>query len=536
MVRCGRLCQFLVLLLCCLIALPACSPAGAGSRRDANTLVVLEPGDANSMNPLFANNAAAFLYIYGLIFDGLADNGPNFGVIPALAVRWASSRDHLHWNVTLRRGVRWSDGRPFSSRDVTFTWKTMLDPEVGFPYAGQFAYVKHVVATSTYGVRFDLSSPNALFELEALNSPILPEHILGKLPAAQQRISSFGQQPVGTGPYMLSSWQHDDTVLFVRNPHWWRGAARIPRIQIRVVLDNNARVDAMVDGSADLSDNMGGADFRTMQKLAPGLRYVHIPDLFSEFIAVNLMTPGLDDLAVRRAMMYGWDRRALVDGLLHKDGLLNDSITPFALRYWHDEETRHYPYGPQRARELLERAGWRLGSDGVRQRGGLRLAFTILLATGSAGGAEVSAAFQADMRAIGIAISLKTLDYATFIDDTNLMHYQLALTGWGGTADPDQYTFLHSSQLAPAGNNYTGYKNAVVDRDLVLGLRTLDPARRRVYYDQMQQVVSETLPCLFAWDAYFRVAYSPRLSIDRKTILPDLNFWWNVWDWRLDAT
>lgn len=514
-------------------ALAACSTASA--RRDPNTLVAVYTADANTLNPLYANNEPAFLF-YGFVFDALVNlAGPDFHVIPWLASSWKGTPDHLHWQVRLRHGVTWSDGAPFGSRDVVFTWKTMLDPNTGYPYAGQFTYIKDVVAEGPYTVRFDLSQPNVLFVTGALASPILPEHILRKIPPAQMRTSSFGQHPIGTGPYLLASWHHDDFVTFTRNAHWWHGAVNIPRLQFRIVLDNDARVDAMVDGSADIYTSITPADYRTLRAIAPHLSYVHLPDLFSRFIILNERVPGLGDLTVRRAMMYGWDRRAVVDGLYHGDVTLNNSIIAWALRYWHDDATPAYPYDPGRARAMLDAAGWKLARDGVRRRGGVRLSYTIFNENGDAVLSDVCAAFQADMRAIGIAVAIRSLDYATFIDVSNDMKYQMELTGWGGTTDPDNYTFLDSSQIEPVGNNDTAYRNARVDRDLVEGLRTFDPRKRKALYDDVQVVTGETVPILWGYDEKFGAAYSSRVHLDPKFVLPDYYIWWNVWDWKLST-
>jgi ABC-type transport system substrate-binding protein len=146
---------------------------------------------------------------------------------------------------------------------------------------------------------------------------------------------------------------------------------------------------------------------------------------------------------------------------------------------------------------------------------------------------DEAAEFQADMRAIGVDVSIKQLDFATFNDNLDNFKYELAFISFGGTTDPDEYTLLHSSQIAPVGNNFIGYRNAQVDRDLVLGLQALTDAQRKPYYDDIQRITSRTLPVLWGWDAYYRAAYSPRLHIDRKLMLPELSFWWNEYDWTL---
>jgi peptide/nickel transport system substrate-binding protein len=507
-----------------------CAAPAAGLHRDPQTLVVVEPSDANTMDPLFSSNAAAFLY-YRLVFEGLGRYGAGYSVFPALATHWTHTADGLHWTAVLRRGVRWSDGAPFTSADVLWTWKAMLDPAVGFPYSGLFGYVDRVSAAGPYAVRFDLKTRNATFVWDGLTSPILPAHILAKIPAGQLRTSSFGQHPVGTGPYIVEDWQHDDHIVFARNPHWWGGAPKIARIQIRTVLNDEARMDALEDGSADLIDNLGTNNYAALEQQDPDLNFVHLPGLYSYFIYTNLRVPGIADLNVRRAMMYAWDRKAVVQGLLRGDAVVDDSYVPLGVPYFHDDDIMHYPFAPGRARRILDAAGWKPGADGIRRKDNIRLAFDLTEPNG--GNSNEAAEFQADMRAIGIAVSVRELDYATFIDNLSNFRYELAFLGFGGDPDPDEFTFLHSSQIAPTGNNGMGYRNAVVDRDLVAGLQALDKARRKPYYDEIQRVTSQTLPVLWGWDSSFRAAYSPRLLIDRKTMLAEIYFWWNVYDWRL---
>lgn len=521
---------FRVAAVAALVALCACGSHAA--KRDPGTLVVLEPSDAGTINPLFANNEASFLY-YTLVVDPLVNNGPNFSYIPWLATSWTPTSDDLHWTVKLRHGVTWSDGAPFTSRDVVWTWHAMLDPATGFPYAGQYVYVKDVVALGPYAVRFDLKNTSAQFVQSVLNAPILPEHILGKTPDAQLRRSSYGQHPIGTGAYMLASWNHDSEAVFVRNPHFWHGLAKIKRIDFRILLDPNARDQAMQNGSADLDDNIGSDDYRSLRKSSPHLKFLHIPDLYTIFISVNLRVAGLDDLNVRRAMMYGWDRAAVISGLEHGDAIAASSIVPYATHYWYDPNVVHYPFDRAKARTLLDADGWRVGSDGVREKHGRKLSFTIMQA--NSGTTDVSAEFQADMKAIGIAIDIQVLDYATFINRTNAMTYQLAITGWGGITDPDEYTFLDSSQIEPVGNNDTGFSNPALDRALRKGRITVDPAKRRPYYNEMQRITASQLPVLWGWYTYYRAAYSPRLHFGPDAPLPDLYLWNEVWDWTLDS-
>ncbi|MGH7662418.1 MAG: ABC transporter substrate-binding protein [Vulcanimicrobiaceae bacterium] len=510
--------------------------ASANAHRDPDTLIVLELGDADTLSPLFSNNEYSATY-EGFVFDALAQVGDDFKMIPDAATSWRSTPDGLHWTVDMRHDLRFSDGVPLTSKDVVFTWQAALDPATGYPYRGQFLYVKKVTAEGPYRVHFDLSNKNALFVTNALNLYILPEHILGKIPHGHIRASDFGEHPVGSGPYVLASWKHDENLTFVPNPHWFGGTPKVKRMIFQIVLNDQARTDAMEQGVADVDDSIPGSAYQIIQgddkSGRTNLLLLHIPDLYAIFIQVNFRTPGLGDLAVRRAMMYGWDRKDMVDGYYRGDQELATGLTPAGLRRWYDPNVMLYPYDPQRARALLDAAGYRLGPDGVRRKGKLRLSYILDLAGNGGAGQDFGAEFQADMKAIGIAISIRTLDYATWVEHTNAGNYQLAYGGWGGTPDPDEQTFLACDQFIPNGNNMSFYCNPKMDRILSEALQTFDFDKRRALYDRMQEIYAEDVPQLYLYYDYYRAAVSRRVHFDLKTALPGQYLWRDVVNWQL---
>jgi peptide/nickel transport system substrate-binding protein len=510
-----------------------CSARAATQRPDPSTLVVLERTDGASMNPLYAQTVQDAEY-GGLVFDALTTIGPDYAPRPWLATSWTNTPDGLHWTVELRRGVTWSDGQPFTSKDVAFSYKLMIDPKVAFNGAGDLEAIKNVVAEGPYRVRFDLSHETARMLDDILAQSILPEHLLGKIPPDRQRFSSLGEHPVGTGAYMLQSWQHDSEAVFVRNPHWWHGPVNIPRLDFRIIFNDQAQVEALENGSADLIDDLPFTDYRQLKREAPEIKLMTFPSLYVDTTEVNVRRPGLSDVRVREAMMYGYDRDAIVKGFFDNNVAVADSLIPIALTRWHYSGVKKYPYDPARARALLDAAGWRVGPDGVRAKNGTRLDFELLVNQGSAFVIDEMLAFTADMRAIGIDVGLRQLDFPSLVQRTYAMKYDLIADARGGVTDPDYYTVLGSTQTPPAGANTTGYGNATVDHDLLMGLKTLDFRKRRAYYDQMQLVLSETLPMLYQYTRFAASAYSPRLELDPRTTLQAPLIWYNVFDWKLD--
>lgn len=512
-----------------MIALSGC--AASAAPRDPETLVDLIRADGASMNPLYAETVQDSIY-NGLIFDGLTALDHDLAPVPWLATSWHTS-DGLHWDVELRRGVTWSDGKPFTSRDVVFTYDLMRDPQVAFNGSSDVDYITSVVADGPYRVRFSLSHVSALFVPNALGEPMLPEHILGKVPPARQRFTGFGEHPVGTGSYMLERWQHDSEAVFVRNPHFWHGPAKIRTLDFRVIFNDQAELEALENGSADLIDDMGANDALQLEQQAPQIVVMTFPSLYVDTIEPNLRRPGLDEVPVRQAIMYGFDREAIAKGFFH--GLVepeSDLIVP-ALTRWYDPHVMTYPYDPAKARALLDADGWKVGPDGIRRKGAHRLAFELLVNQGNVTVIDELLAFVADMRSIGIDLSLRQLDFASLTARTYAGNYDLIADARGGAIDPDWTPVLASWERPPAGANTTGYADPIVDRDLREGIRTLDYAKRRAIYDQMQQRLAQTLPMIVEIGRFAAAAHAPRLLLDPRETLQSPYIWYNVYDWKL---
>ena len=520
------------LLIATCVVLSGCSSGSAAPHADPGTLIDLERTDGATMNPLYAQTAYDGVYD-SLLFDGLTNLGADLAPHPGLATAWTHSPDGLHWDVTLRRGVRWSDGEPFTSKDVVFSYRIMLDPKTAYSGSGDIDYIHRIVADGPYRVHFDLTNVSALFVSNAMGLLILPAHVLGAIPAARQPFSSFGEHPVGTGPYMLERWQHDSDVLFRRNPHYWHGVAKIPRIDFRIIFNDQAEVDAIENGSADMIGDLGYTSAKRLQRESPRTRILSFPSLYVGVMEMNLLRPGLKDVVVRRALMYCYDREAVVHGFFDNHvEVMHNLIVP-ALTHWYNPNVRKYPYDPARARAILAADGWKLGPDGVRRKGTTQLHFEILVNQGSVVVLDQVLAFAADAAAVGIKLDVRQIDFPSAAARTYAFKYDIIADARGGALDPDWTSLLASNQRPPAGANTTGYADPGVDRDLRLGLRELDDTKRRAIYDDMQVRLAETLPMLWQYGRYAALAYSPRVRLDPKVTLQSPLLWYNVADWEL---
>lgn len=520
-----------MLVVAATLALGGCA-ASADTHRDPDTLVALTRTDGATMNPMYAETVQDGSIYAQLLYESLSYVGADYLPHPRLATAWSHTPDGLHWTVDLRHDVRWSDGVPFTSKDVVWNYRTFLDPKSGFLDIGSVKYITRITADGPWRVHFDLAYPSAVFTLEALGESLVPEHILGKIAPDRQRFSTFGEHPAGTGPYMLQRWQHDSEVVFVRNPYAWR-RPKIARLDYRIIFNDQSEMEALANGSADLIDDLSLTQYQQLQRIAPHVKLLVFPGLYIDVVEVNLTRPGLSDVAVRQAMMYGYDRKAMVDGLYGGKVSLPNSLIPAALTHWYNPNINPYPFEPAKARALLDAAGWTPGPDGIRRKGPTKLSFELLLNQGSSLITDEMLLFVNDMADIGINLNLRQLDFASLVARTYSGKYDLIADARGGAVDPDLTTILSSTQMPPNGANTTHYHDAIVDRDLKLGLTTINDAKRRTYYDQMQAEVNRTLPLMPQKGRFAGTGYAARVNLDpAKTLQSPLGYY-NVEDWSI---
>jgi peptide/nickel transport system substrate-binding protein len=520
-------------LMLCAGLLAGCA-ASAAPQHDPDTLVELIRADGATMNPMYAETLEDANVYSQFLFDGLSYVGPDYLPHPRLATSWSHSADGLHWTVDLRHDVRWSDGVPFTSKDVVFSYRLFLDPRAAFNDIGTVDYITAVTADGPYRVRFDLKHPSATFVLGALGEDLVPEHVLGAIPPDRQRFSSFGEHPVGTGPYVLQHWEHDSELVFVRNPYAWR-KPKIARLDVRVIFNDQSEMEALANGSADLIDDVSFTQYKQLQRIAPNIVRVTFPSLDEDVAEVNCSRPGLSDVAVRQAMMYGYDREAIVKGLFDNTVDVPDSIITRAVAFWHTDNLPQYPYDPAKARALLDAAGWKPGPDGIRRKGNVRLSFEDLLNQGSALVTDMELTFISDMRNIGIDVRLRQLDFASTVSRAFDGNYDILADARGGIIDTDLTPLYASNQIPPHGRNTSRYSDPLVDRLLKEGLVELDPQKRRAIYDRVQAELARTLPTLFQYGRFASLAHDQRLHLPAKDTMQNPYLYYNIEDWTLGS-
>ncbi len=419
-----------------------------------------------------------------LIFDTLAWRDASGQTIPWLATDWTVSEDQKTWTFTLREGVKWHDGRPFTADDVVFTIEYgKAHPEVGW-FMVQLGDVESVEKLSDRQVVIRLKRPFAPFlqtVAEALF--IIPKHIWEKVedPKAYTEPDAF----IGTGAYRLIKLSKEEGIyIYEANPDFFLGEPYVRRIEFVPVSDEAL---ALLNGDIAAFDKFGGVNEEMLApfRKAP-FQIKQAPGEWGMFLYFNLEkdTP-LKDVRVRRAIAHSVNRQALVERVLLGFGDQgNPGFLPPANPYY-NPEVANYPYDLEQAKALLTEAGY--GGTPVK------LAYSpdwIMAST------RVLEILKAGFEAIGLKIEPVPMDQATIDQAAKEGNYEILITGFGGLGgDPDQLRrMFHSKSRMVGFSRARGYQNPEFDQLAEAQVSMPDPAERRKAVNRMQEILAEDLP------------------------------------------
>jgi peptide/nickel transport system substrate-binding protein len=487
------------------IALASCARKGpdyrhivdAGVVADGGTEVSGSAADAVTLNPILVTDASS-QGICDSIFNGLTRYDPQLKLEGALAERWEVKDGGLTLVFHLRHGVRWQDGQPFTSADVKFTVESIMDPKVASPAKSLFDLVSRIDTPDNYTVIAHYRKAFAP-ALESWGQDIIPKHLLA---GKDLNTDPFNRHPVGTGPYVFQSWADKQSIVLTANPDYFEGKVHIARMVQRVIPEPSTQLLELKAGGIDgmtlqpdqyQSETSGEAFDRTNRKLRyPGLHMY-------TYLAFNRARPPFDDARVRWALSCAIDRDELIQGVML--GLARPCSGPYSpLMAAYDPSVKPVALDLTRSARLLDEAGWRLGKDGVRMKGGKPFAFSLITNTGNAPRNKAVLIMQQQFAKLGIKAEVRTYEFSTFISSHIDNHdFDAAVLGWSLSLDPDQYSVFHSSQTHPGENNFVSLKDAQVDRLLEQGRSTFDGPKRIAIYRALHRRIAELQPYAFLY-------------------------------------
>ncbi|WP_031007585.1 ABC transporter substrate-binding protein [Streptomyces sp. NRRL F-5727] len=460
------------------LATAACTNPGADTAGPAG------PKDSAVVGIAYEPDTLSPLLGYGKdgnskIFDGLLAFDADMKLKPALARTLPHISDGgLTYTYTLRDDVTFSDGAPFTAKDVVFTYRSILDPKTNNPSRTELDALKSVESVGDDTVVFRLKYPYAPFAERTVHA-IAPEHVAGR---QDVNTGAFTTHPIGTGPYVLTGWSKGEKLTFKANPKYWNGAPAVKKFTMAIIKDDDVRATRLRAGDLDgaiLPPNLAAGFQNDKAKRTYAARTY-------DYRTVTLPThnPVTGDTAVRRALDIAVDRQTMVDKILEGAGKPAYGPVPTDSPWFaKGTERRHDLAGAQK---ILDEAGWKPGPDGVRAKNGVRASFPLWYLSGDKLRQDHALAYASDARKAGIEIKTQA---GTWEVIEPRMKTDAVLAGGGAPGDPDfdQYLLLKSTLAGDGFNNMAWYANDTVDRALEDGRRTNDETRRKAAYDTVQR-------------------------------------------------
>lgn len=519
-------------MLCGLVAssflLAACSHAG-GENVPRSTLEAGAAIEPNSFNPLLVTESIEN-DLNRLVFNGLTVVNHQNRIEPDLATRVPTqanggiSKDGKTITYRLRKGVRWQDGAPFTARDVKFTWKAIMNPANAVGNRVPYDEVQSVDTPDPYTVVFHLKEPYAPFVAEAFDSVtisfILPAHLLAKYQNLNR--IAFNHAPVGTGPYRVERWIRGDRIEFAANRDYFKGAPKIKRIVVHAIPNENTGVNELRAHEIQWYPYLSEASYNLLKGVS-GVRIVVTPQNAYRAIYINTQRPYLSDVRVRRAIAYAIDKRELVEKVTHGTGTVaTEDIPSFMWAY--NPNVPVYAYDPAKARALLREAGWPAGRT-----------VTLALREGAAGDTEMAVMVQAWLRAVGMNVNIKTYPGSMLfaIGPAGVLQpgkYELDISGFSSSADPDNSAQFTCASRPPGGFNWTRYCNPEMDRLQAQALTTYDQAKRKAAYAKIEDLLARDVPQVYIYYQPEISAIDPSLENFKPSMISPT---WNAYQWVL---
>ncbi|HTW32359.1 MAG TPA: ABC transporter substrate-binding protein [Candidatus Sulfotelmatobacter sp.] len=474
-----RLVTGLILLLA-VLSLASCSTAYG--KPDPNTLVMIIESSPTNLDPRIGIDAQSER-IDNLIFDDLLSRGDDLNVAPGLAESWETP-NALTYIFHLHHGVKFHDGRALTSRDVKWTFDSLLTRKILSTKAANYKYVDHIDAPDDFTVVFHMKEPDA---------PLLwnlSDGAIGIVPYGSG--DEMTLHPIGSGPFKFVSAETDRDVVLERNGDYWGEKAKLARVRFAVVPDETTEALELRKGSGDIAINSLTPDTVVTLARDPHLVVERAPGTRLAYLGFNLRDPILKDVRVRRAIAYALNRQPMIEYLWRGEAEPARSILP-AQSWAYDGDVPTYDHDPEKARQLLDAAGYP-AVNGVR--------FHLTMKTSTDPNTRLMVAvMQQQLREVGIALDIRSFEFATFFADVQTGAFQLYGLRWiGGNEDPDIFEYaFHSSKIPPNGANRVYYSNPWVDTLIDQARREVDPKLRKPLYEQVQKLVAEDVPYINLW-------------------------------------
>jgi peptide/nickel transport system substrate-binding protein len=460
------------------------TPQPTPAPKKGGVLIAARAADALGLDP-HKQTAFSSFRVMELIYDTLVTLDKDLNVVPSLAESWSYSTDNKTLTMKLRQNVKFSNGDPFSSADVKFSFERILDPKTGAAARSSFTNIVSIDTPDANTAVFNLSAPTStiLASMTSANAAIIDSTLVngGADP---------GKTVVGTGPFMLKTWDPGKDLMLVANPNYWiPGQPYLDGIDFRTIPDESSILAGLRAGTLDWAQindprvaiTAGSSTSKLVIDRAPALAY--------NVLQLNSKRPVFQDERVRQALACAIDRQQVLDTASLGEGVVTGPATP---PYYRVDLSKTLCPTPDlaKAKQLLSDAGAK------------NVTFTIIAASDEPPTAVAEAqSIQAQLQAIGVTANIQTLELGVYVDRWLKADFDAAVALNGGNPDPgvmfNRY-WMSNGNL----NSVAAYSSPDLDNLLNQGLATTDPAARKAIYDQVQTMLINAAPWIWLYVGY----------------------------------
>lgn len=469
-------------------ALTGCSTGqGVDLGDSSNNLVAAIAGEPDQLDPHKTSAYFSFEVLEN-VFDTLVEPDADLEMRPALAESWEVSPDQLSWTFHLRPGVTFHDGSPFTADDVVFSYRRIIDEQLA--NADKFSAVADVEAVDpmTVVIRVKHPTPNLLTNIGGFKGMAI----------VQRRNVESGQiatHPVGTGPFAFRSQKSGDSITLTANPSYWGGAPTVAGVTFRFISEPSTALSALQAGEIDWTDSIPTQRVSQLRDDDS----LHLAVTASNdywYLALNEAHKPWDDVRARQAVAYGIDRAAIVQATSYGTAAANQLAIPEG-NPWYTPYDR-YRYDTDAARRLLDEAG--VGDVDLD-----------MLVTSEYPETVTAAQVIADNLApLGITVNIRTVDFATWLDEQNSGHFDMLMMGWLGNIDPDD--FYYAQHHTNGTSNAQKFSNPEVDRLLDAGRVETDRQARFDDYRRAATIIADEVSYIYLYNPSVIQAWVTNLS------------------------
>jgi peptide/nickel transport system substrate-binding protein len=432
------------------------------------------------------------------------------GLKPMLAESYEMQEEGKIWIMHLREGVKWHDGVAFTAKDVIWSYSAYANPKVasrwngkaqsilGFDElrAGKDTTLKGVTALDDYTVRVELNNPMPLWlKLEQTFLVIFPEHLLGNIPPEEVIASDYWKHRIGTGPFIWTEYKPDQYIKTLRNTEYYLGVPQIEELDYVIFADVPSQLNALASGQIQAVAYEGNTISPQEAKTYDAMNNVSVVTMSkgaTAFLAMNLKRTDWSDLRIRQALRYAIDIQTILNGI-YPGGIKADTL--FTQKWAISPKCDPYAYNPEKAKKLLQEAGW----SGRK----VDLVFTQKDSLSK----NLLVAIQQYLKAVGVDLELRQVDAAYMTSFYNKEEFDLGFFGNGIGLDPaTAQNLVGSGELLALG-----YSNKKIDQLFDTGKELTDQMARAPLYQEISLILNQELPKIFLWQDIRPLGFSDKV-------------------------